>query len=303
MTEQAQAVARFYAAASEADRGALARVLRDDVRHYLIAPNPGDDPTHDAQAVIESLTGAVDAIGASWRVDHLLIAGQTACVEWSMGAIDPGFGPCRGCEWIEIDGDRIAEFRVYLQTDAEVTELDGYPYLQGIPAETDTTAPGRSGVSSRWLPVIVNYYDACTAADVDALSRCFTDDVVHYFVAPNVGSAPVRGRDHLSRYWRKVARMIDAHWVVESIIERGDEAVIEWSMYWVPVGRTERIVTRGTEWYRFRDGAIAEIRSYHKQLERSTELKGFDYADHGYSTLGHEASRLHPDVRPTRHNG
>ena len=35
-------------------------------------------------------------------------------------------------------------------------------------------------------------------------------DVVHYFLAPNVGSAPVAGAEHLARYWRKVTAMIHA---------------------------------------------------------------------------------------------
>ena len=67
------------------------------------------------------------------------------------------------------------------------------------------------------------------------------DDVVHYFLAPNVGSAPVRGGEHLARYWRKVAGMIEARWVVDHGLVGSDqpvEAVIEWTMFWRPQGAT-----------------------------------------------------------------
>ena len=89
--------------------------------------------------------------------------------------------------------------------------------------------------------------------------------------------------------------MISARWIVESIIARCDEAVIEWSMYWNARPDAPRIVTRGTEWYVFEGDRISEIRSYHKQPEQSSELDGFEYADRGYSTLGNEHSALHPD--------
>ena len=47
---------------------------------------------------------------------------------------------------------------------------------------------------------------------------------------------------------------------------------------------------RGAEWYRIRDGRIAEIRAYylnrHAPFERCHfELDGFDYAGRGYPVL------------------
>ena len=83
-----------------------------------------------------------------------------------------------------------------------------------------------------------------------------TADVVHYFLAPNPGSTPVRGGEHLGRYWRKVHAMIGAVWVVDHGIAQGDEAVTEWSMFWTPQGHD-----------------------------------GFAYDDRGYST--HDAVRSH----------
>lgn len=144
------------------------------------------------------------------------------------------------------------------------------------------------------LALVRRYYDGCSAGDLDELAATLHPEVVHFFLAPNRGSAPVAGREHLARYWRKVGRMIDARWVVDRIVADGDEAVIEWTMFWCPQPGAERIATRGAEWFVLRDGLIAEIRSYYQQREHTTELDGFPYADRGYSLPGREASDLHP---------
>jgi ketosteroid isomerase-like protein len=140
------------------------------------------------------------------------------------------------------------------------------------------------------LEVVRRYYEGCSAGDVEAMRATLADDVVHYFLAPNVGSAPVQGGEHLARYWRKVAGMIEARWVVDHGLVGSDqpvEAVIEWTMYWRPPDATDRVATRGAEWFVFAaDGRIAEIRSYYQQKPATTELDGFPYAQRGYSTGG-----------------
>lgn len=138
--------------------------------------------------------------------------------------------------------------------------------------------------------LISRYYAACSAGDVDALVQTLCEDVTHYFLAPNPGSAPVSGALHLAHYWRKVQARIDGTWVVDHIIGDGDEAVIEWTLYWTtPAG--ERVATRGAEWYEFSDGRIGEIRAYYQQPPHTTELDGFDYAGRGYSRVGREVGR------------
>ncbi|MBA3906335.1 MAG: nuclear transport factor 2 family protein [Pseudonocardiales bacterium] len=144
------------------------------------------------------------------------------------------------------------------------------------------------------IEVIRRYYDGCSTGDVDAMRATLTEDVVHFFLTPNAGSAPVRGAEHLARYWRKVAAMIEARWVVDHCLESERQAVIEWTMFWKPTGAAQRVATRGAEWFVFAaDGRIAEIRSYYRQRPESTGLDGFPYADRGYSTLGVERSALH----------
>ena len=135
------------------------------------------------------------------------------------------------------------------------------------------------------LEVVRRYYEGCSTGDVEAMRATLADEVVHYFLAPNVGSAPVRGGEHLARYWRKVTGMIDARWVVDHGLVGDGEAVIEWTMYWRPAGADARVATRGAEWFVFADdGRIAEIRSYYQQRPETTELDGFPYAERGYST-------------------
>lgn len=135
---------------------------------------------------------------------------------------------------------------------------------------------------------IERYYLGCSTADVEMMVGTLDPDVVHWFLAPNPGSAPVRGGEHLARYWRKVAGLIDARWLVDHCLEgSGDhaaEAVIEWTMSWRPGGTGERVATRGAEWFTFApDGRITEIRSYYQQRSETTELDGFPYAERGYS--------------------
>lgn len=145
------------------------------------------------------------------------------------------------------------------------------------------------------LSIIKRYYNGCTSGDLDVLRPTLHPDVVHYFLAPNTGSKPVVGREHLARYWRKVTRAIGARWVVDQAVTMGDQTVIEWSMFWRPAPDAQRIVTRGAEWFVFRDGLIFEIRSYYQQQNDSTELDAFDYARRGYSMLNSESSAVHSD--------
>jgi ketosteroid isomerase-like protein len=150
------------------------------------------------------------------------------------------------------------------------------------------------------LERIRRYYDGCTTGDVALMLDTLHDDVIHYFLAPNVGSTPVAGAEHLARYWRKVTAAIQATWVVDHILVEGDEAVIEWTMMWTPQGADDAVATRGSEWFRFDDGWITEIRSYYQQRPESTELDGFPYSRRGYSTLDRRLSSVHQPVAKGR---
>jgi ketosteroid isomerase-like protein len=146
------------------------------------------------------------------------------------------------------------------------------------------------------LALLTRYYAACSAGDLEGLTSTLHPDVVHYFLAPNAGSKPVAGGAHLAHYWRKVAQMIRARWVIDHYLGDDDEAVIEWSMFWNPGGTGARVATRGAEWFRFSDDRISEIRSYYQQTDGDSQLDAFDYVARGYSTHGDETSRVHDDV-------
>ncbi|QNG38765.1 nuclear transport factor 2 family protein [Geodermatophilaceae bacterium NBWT11] len=145
-----------------------------------------------------------------------------------------------------------------------------------------------------WTALVSRYYEGCSAGDVDLMITTLHPDVVHWFLAPNTGSAAVTGAEHLARYWRKVTGILQARWVVDSICATPEQAVIEWSMWWLPQGATERVATRGAEWFTCADGLIHEIRSYYQMHPATTELDGFPYAARGYSVPGSEHSTIHP---------
>ncbi len=132
------------------------------------------------------------------------------------------------------------------------------------------------------IRTILRYYDGCNTADAELMRSTFSADVVHYYL----DHEPVRGRDGLAGYWAKVGPRTRARWSCDHAIVAGDEAVIEWSMRWTPIGTNTPELLRGTEWYRFVDGLIAEIRSYHcnhhLQSPDNYELRGFDYDARGY---------------------
>jgi ketosteroid isomerase-like protein len=157
--------------------------------------------------------------------------------------------------------------------------------------------------AAAWTALISRYYNGCSAGDVDLMRQTLHPDVVHWFLAPNTGSKAVRGGEHLARYWRKVTRMLQARWVVDSICATPEQAVIEWTMWWLPEGATTRVATRGAEWFTCQDGLIREIRSYHQMRPETTELDGFPYAERGYSVLGAERSTVHPDAGSYRPGG
>ncbi len=137
-----------------------------------------------------------------------------------------------------------------------------------------------------YIETIKTYYEGCNTADVDLLCSTFTEDIVHYFV----DHSAVVGAQALANYWAKVAPKTQANWQLDHAIVAEPEAVIEWSMHWLPPvaqkGFYEAEILRGSEWYIFRDGKIAEIRSYHNnfylQDPKNKELHDFDYQARGY---------------------
>ena len=133
-----------------------------------------------------------------------------------------------------------------------------------------------------YIETIQRYYLGCNTADHALMMSTFTPEVVHYFV----DHSAVVGAAALANYWCKVGPKTQANWALDHAIVEAPECVIEWSMRWVPPATGKAELLRGTEWYRFDDGLISEIRSYHNnfylQGPDNRELHDFDYRGRGY---------------------
>lgn len=131
---------------------------------------------------------------------------------------------------------------------------------------------------------IRSYYAALNTGDAEAVASHFTDDATHYYTR----LGPHEGAETIGQMTDLAVKSIEGQWFVENAIEEGDQAVIEWTMTWRDPKSGEKRLDRGTEWFLFRDGLIAEVRAYHHGGPKnpSGDLLGFDHAGRGYTMLG-----------------
>jgi ketosteroid isomerase-like protein len=133
------------------------------------------------------------------------------------------------------------------------------------------------------LDHIHSYYEALNTGDPERIASHFTPDAIHYYTR----MAPHQGAQAIGEHTRTAVERLGGRWYVENGIEEGDQACIEWTMTWHDPRSGEPRLDRGTEWFRFRDGRIAEVRAYFhsNQKNRSGDLMGFDHAGRGYTVL------------------
>jgi ketosteroid isomerase-like protein len=128
-----------------------------------------------------------------------------------------------------------------------------------------------------------SYYEALNSGDAELVSSHFTDDATHYYtrLGPHEGAKTIGDLAALG------VSTIDAQWYIENLIEADGEVAIEWTMTWRDPQGGEQRLDRGTEWFRFRDGKIAEVRAYHHGGKKNPQgdLLGFDHEGRGYRML------------------
>ena len=133
------------------------------------------------------------------------------------------------------------------------------------------------------LDHIRSYYDALNTGDPDQVAAHFTDDAVHYYTR----LGPHEGARTIGDHTKWAVEQIEGQWYIDNAIEDGEQAVIEWAMTWRDPRTGERRLDRGTEWFRFQGGRIAEVRAYHHggRKNPSGDLLGFDHAGRGHTVL------------------
>lgn len=134
---------------------------------------------------------------------------------------------------------------------------------------------------SKNVSVVLKYFDGCNSGDLGTLLSTLDPGVVHYFLPARF--APIRGAEHIAKYWRKFKSVLNPVWRIDRIIGQDDEVVSEWSCLWTPGGTSRRLMMRGTEWYVMRHGRIAEVRAYFLHDDAAdTQLAGFPYSERDY---------------------
>jgi hypothetical protein len=143
------------------------------------------------------------------------------------------------------------------------------------------------------LQTIARYFKGCNTADTDLMVACFTENVEAYFIA----IPPIVGSRKVAKFWCRLHEGMGALWTVDRGIAEGTEAVVEWSMLWTPSKLRKDELWRGTDWFKFENDRIAEIRQYYHAPDINpgptyNELQGYPYAERGYPSRENLNSRL-----------
>jgi ketosteroid isomerase-like protein len=133
------------------------------------------------------------------------------------------------------------------------------------------------------LDHVRSYYEALNTGDPDRVAEHFAEDAVHYYTR----LGPHRGARTIGEHTKLAVEGLGGRWFIEDAVDDGERVVIEWTMTWRDPRSGRPRLDRGTEWFEFRDGKIAEVRAYHHSTDtnRSGDLIGFDHAGRGHTTL------------------
>jgi hypothetical protein len=139
--------------------------------------------------------------------------------------------------------------------------------------------------------IVVDYFNAVNAGDVAQMMQCFSEDVVAY----TTGAPPRIGARAVAEFVAKSTYPLHGRWTIDRCVIQDREAVLEWSMLFLPPGQAEEQFYRGIDWLDFDErGLINQIRefTYSNPHLAGKELEDFPYAEKGYPTPEDLDSRL-----------
>lgn len=123
-------IKRYYHGCNTADVALMKSTFTDDVVHYFTH----HAPIRGAEALATYWVKMQPRVSGMWTVDHALVQGDEAVIEWTMQWTPPEQKKpqlIRGAEWYIFRDERIAEIRAYylnprlpyLRTDFELEDF------------------------------------------------------------------------------------------------------------------------------------------------------------------------------------
>lgn len=120
--------------------------------------------------------------------------------------------------------------------------------------------------------LVDRYFHSCSTGSAADIAACFTDGAVVY----DLNHRPVRGAESIGTFYTRVRDQWDgAVWEVDTYLEDGGAAAIEWTMRGLADG--EEFAVRGSEHYEFSAGRIDQIRQYWRFEPSSPSVALRDY--------------------------
>lgn len=127
-----ETIKRYYYGCNTADAELIKATFTDDVVHYFTHHKP----IHGAEALATYWVKMQPRVKGEWFVDHALVQGNEAVIEWTMRWTPDGQQKpqlVRGSEWYVFRAHLIAEIRAYylnprlpyMHTDFQ---LEDFPY-------------------------------------------------------------------------------------------------------------------------------------------------------------------------------
>ena len=124
--------------------------------------------------------------------------------------------------------------------------------------------------------LIRKYFLSCSYGSAAEIADFFSTEAAVY----DTNHQPILSKELIGQFWVDIREQwTGATWHVDSVIESGESAAIEWTMKGTIAGK--EVVFHGSEHYTIAAGLIYEIRQYWswKRNALTSGLLGYDYPD------------------------